>query len=390
MCYLCTTVLLAVVLFAMLLSCTDENIAVESTKTESTVIFETTTESEEVTTQEVTTEEVTTEEITTEVVTVTEETVIPVLVSDEDFLRYDEDSPEYKLFDMFKNSVPQVAEEVTETSASETTEVTETAEVAETTEVTVTTSIEWRDGNAALFYKDIESGKTLVINGEKSFGAASMIKAVYIYTLLVSADGGLLDLDEIIVYKEDMFVEGTGRFKDVLDGSAFTVRELMSFTLRYSDNTAYSMLRKRYGTRFFASAMENAGVSPTSYSKWWKGTVTQYGEFFVALANYFASDSENAKWLKDEMVKSTQNVMLQNALYPDKVAHKYGWDNDAYCDGGVAFSGNGMYAVVFMSDLDGGSDYRPNTQFIYAAGDLIAEMRANDRLSTENDGAIAQ
>lgn len=350
---------MAVALFAMLMSCGDASKPVETTVSE-TVVITTTDAPDEITTLP----EETVAETTAAVSAETSETVIPL--SESDLADYPKDSPEYELYRLFSQDIPSVAETAAETSVDEEGNVTET--------VTAYT----RDGNAALYYKDIASGKTVVINGDGIFSSASMIKAVYCYTLLAAADAGEIDLDFETVYDTSMYVEGTGKFKNIESGSVFTVRELVSYVMRYSDNTAYSMLRKLFGTKYFAPAMEAAGISAVKYNKWWNSTAVQYGEFFTALALYFESDSENAAWLKEEMINSVYRAILPNALAPDIAAHKYGWDNDSYCDGGVLFGEGGTYVVVFMSDLDGGSDYRANTKFIYAAGDAILEMRSRD------------
>ena len=366
----CAAALFAVALFAMLSACGDVEIT-EVTTTETVLV--TTTEPEEITAlTEVTTAAETTDIVTEETTTETAEPVFDTAVTlyESDLAEYQKDSPEYELYRLFSEDIPRVEETVAETAFDE-----------EGNAVEVTSTY-MRDGNAALYYKDIKSGKTVVIGADKQFSAASVIKCVYVYTLMVGADEGLVDLDEQVVYNESMFVKGTGKFKDVESGSVFTVRELISYTMRYSDNTAYGMLRACYGTEFFSPAMEKAGIEAVRYSKWWSADVVQYGEFFAVLAEYFESDSENAAWLKNEMTNSLQRVMLQNALSPDTVAHKYGWDEDSYCDGGVAFGEDGTYAVMFMSDLDGGHYVGANTRFIYAIGEQIKAMRESEAAET--------
>ncbi|MBQ4151159.1 MAG: serine hydrolase [Clostridia bacterium] len=326
--------------------------------TECVTTFETTTE--EIVTAAVTTEEVTTAEITTAEVTTVEVTEAPAPETRDisEFAEYPTDTPEYRLYDLLSFRVPEV-------------EKTKTEILEDGSKVTASETVQ---GVVSLYYKDLVSGEVLVWNGEQIYSAASMIKAVYCYTLLMAADNGEVDLDEEIVYESEMYVEGTGKFKEVESGTPFTVHDLISYTLRYSDNTAYSMLRSRFATTYFASVMKEQGITPASYSRWWKGSVYQYGDFFSKLYEYLTSDSENGKWISEEMQASLQVVMLKNALYPDRVAHKYGWDADAYCDGAVALHSTRPYVVVFMSNLTEGHIKQANTDFIYEIGDLIREI----------------
>lgn len=308
----------------------------------------------------------------------------PSLRRVENFIFFETDTPEYRLAELLYLEIPPVlkTEEVTETVASESSAAPESSETTEKapadstvpTEttvppVTVTYEVE---GRAALYYQDLESGEAFAFAPDERFFCASMIKAVYVYALMQLAEAGEIDLAEEIVYTADMLIEGSGNFAKVEDGKRFTVKSLISHTIRYSDNTAFSMLQTRFGTAFFAGIMERDGLSPTRFGAWWRTTARSYGAFFVKLYAYFAAGSENALWLCEEMKHSTQTVMLQRALSPDPVAHKYGWDEDSYCDGGVVLAEH-PYIVVFLSNLDEGHLKRANTQFIYAVG---AELKA--------------
>lgn len=302
----------------------------------------------------------------------------------ENFIFLDPETPEYRLAELLYLHVPPVVktEEVTETVAVETTEVPpetteETTVPSETAEettseppVTVTYEVE---GSAAIYYQDLTDGEAFAFAPDKTFFCASMIKAVYVYALLQQADAGEIDLAEKIVYTKDMFVEGSGNFSKVEDGTEFTVRKLISQTVRYSDNTAYSMLQDRFGTAFFKGVMERDGLTPTRYGAWWRTNARNYGAFFAKLYAYFASESENGAWLCEEMQKSTQTVMLQRALAPDPVAHKYGWDEDSYCDGAVVL-GDHPYVVIFLSNMDEGHMKYANTRFIYDVGGIVKQL----------------
>ena len=147
---------------------------------------------------------------------------------------------------------------------------------------------------------------------------------------------------------------------------------LSYWILKWSHLTV-SMLQKRFGYGYFTQVLTEQGLTPTRFGSWWRGTPMQYGAFFTVLAAYLTSEGEHAEWLAEIMRDSTQTVMLQRALSPEFVAHKYGWDVDSYCDGAVVLNEKHPYVLVFMSNLDGGHLVRANTQFIYAIGGLIKE-----------------
>ena len=306
----------------------------------------------------------------------------------ENFMFFEPRDPKYKLAEALYMEVPSVLKtaEVTETVAPETTydpdatvETTTvttaetTDETAETTEETVETYTYEVEGYAALYYKDLTDGETLVFAPNKTIFGASMIKAAYAYALLQLAERGEIDLADEFVYTEDMFVDGTGDFKKVKDGTTFTAKDLIDRMLRRSDNTAFSMLQKRYGTAFFADIMKEHGLYPTRFGAWWRTNVSNYGAFFTVLADYISGENQYGEWMKNVMCESAQTVMLRNALRPTEVAHKYGWDEDSYCDGAVVFDEH-PYVLVFMSNLDEGHEKAANTSFIYKVARLVRDI----------------
>ena len=230
------------------------------------------------------------------------------------------------------------------------------------------------DGVVGLYYKDLTDGETLVFAPDTVIFGASMIKTVYVFALLQKAERDEIDLADEIVYTKDMLVEGTGRLQKAEDGTPYTVQELIAYTMRYSDNTAFSMLQKRFGTGFFAEIMTENGLEITRFGSWWRTNAVQYGKFFAVLYTYLTAENRYGEWLAEIMCDSQQTVMLQRALAPERVAHKYGWDVDSYCDGAVVLNEEHPYVLVFMSNLDEGHLKRANTQFIYAVGGLIKQM----------------
>ncbi len=293
----------------------------------------------------------------------------------ENFIFYETDTPEYRLARLLYCEIPPVVKtaEVTETAfTDESSEPTETT-VETTAETTVETYTYEVEGVAALYYRDLSDGETLVFAPDKKIFAASMIKAVYVFALLQIAEREEIDLGEKFVYTVDMFVEGSGDFKNVKSGTVFTAEELISRTIRRSDNTAFSMLQKRYGTAFFAGIIDEFSLPHTRFGNWWRATASDYGEFFTVLAEYITGENRYGAWLCENMCESLQSVMLQNALRPEKVAHKYGWDEDSYCDGAVVLS-EYPYVLVFMSNLDEGHTKAANTKFIYEVGGLVKRL----------------
>lgn len=59
--------------------------------------------------------------------------------------------------------------------------------------------------------------------------------------------------------------------------------------------------------------------------------------------------------MKEAMLHSNYPVMITPAVSPTPVAHKYGWDVDAYHDAAIVYDEH-PYILVIMTDYDTGGD----------------------------------
>ena len=78
-------------------------------------------------------------------------------------------------------------------------------------------------------------------------------------------------------------------------------------------------------------------------------------KYLAEIYHYFESGSEYALWMKRLMTESKLGQLIA-AHYPEgMVAHKYGWDADAFHDMAIVFDEH-PYLIVVMTDYaDGGA-----------------------------------
>lgn len=95
-------------------------------------------------------------------------------------------------------------------------------------------------------YEDIFSGFTVSYNENQSIFAASTIKApvdIYIYE---KAAEGEIDLTKELKYTSDYYNTGTGVLKNK-SYKNYPIKELLSYSIMYSDNAAHNMLMNYVG-----------------------------------------------------------------------------------------------------------------------------------------------
>ena len=250
----------------------------------------------------------------------------------------------------------------------------------------------------AVYYEDLVTGYSFTYNENEVMYSASLIKAPYLYAVIreiddfetnkhdFAADGTPLydeegvplfegehpnydengkirysederkyDLDEVWTYDpETMFEEGSGKIQYESKGFTLTIRELIEYTLLYSDNVAFRQLRERFGMDSFYALVGRLGI---------KGTKSGFMQLCAAdcaavlrdLYAYIETDAPWAVFLRDTMTRSMHTVMIPAAVSPTPCAHKYGWDTESYHDMAIVFDTH-PYIMVVMTNLDMGGE----------------------------------
>ncbi|MBO5928898.1 MAG: serine hydrolase [Clostridia bacterium] len=203
----------------------------------------------------------------------------------------------------------------------------------------------------AAYYKDLITGYSVEYRADTDFQTASVIKAPYVKFLLESG------VDRTELLKSTTRQGGSGCVDDFPLGTEFTVEQLMEYAIRYSDNTAYYMLCKRFGFEEFMEYAKSIGVNITLKLNFPKPRVgylsaRNAGLYFEDIARYLENDSPEAKLLK-QWLTTTEETRQIPAAFENKytVAHKYGAQgNEAYHDAAVVYAEK-PYVLVILSTM---------------------------------------
>ncbi len=245
--------------------------------------------------------------------------------------------------------------------------------------------------SVSVYYEDLLTGYHFDYDAEKIYDAASVIKAPYILSVLkvISADEKAFfekieniegfvpemidtdedgipdktvieysdtnyDLSDVVVYdSESMLKEGSGKIKDMEDGTEFTYIDFIKYTLEYSDNVAYSQLRERFGfdtMRELARKLKASSVLKGGNSM----SATDAGKLFKAIYEFSCEDERYGTLMRESMLKGNHRVVIPSGVYPTAVMHKYGWDEAAYHDAGIVLYDDKPYVLAVFSNMDNG------------------------------------
>lgn len=208
----------------------------------------------------------------------------------------------------------------------------------------------------AFKYQDIYTGFTVSYNENGSIWGASTVKAplaIYIYEL---ASNGKTDLNKELTYHSRHYVDGTGVIKNMQDKGNFSIKDLVGYSIKNSDNIAYTMLMEEYGRGNVLNFWNNLGTKTifTTNTNW--GNITAYDAalYMNELYNYYLNDTDLSNELMNYFLNTTFKP-LNGGKY--RIANKSGWANEVMHDAGIVFADN-PYILVALSTLGESDDYQ--------------------------------
>ena len=231
----------------------------------------------------------------------------------------------------------------------------------------------------SLYYKDLERGYTLTFMADKTYQAASVIKAPYVKCLLASG----VDGSEKLTMNSKM--GGSAHIDSYPKGTKFTVDELMEYAIRYSDNTAYYMLNQRFAFEEFTAYGDEIGITCNKNNKlvlklpkprFGYLSARDVGLYFEDIANFVDNGGEDGKRLFSWLITTEEQRQLP-AAYTAKsytaeelkisskfeeaytsrhegytIGHKYGEQgSQAYHDGAIVWRDH-PYVLAITSTLE--------------------------------------
>ncbi len=236
--------------------------------------------------------------------------------------------------------------------------------------------------NFSAAYLDITTGYVYEYNAAKVYDCASVIKAPFIYSVLSTIDeeekyveqanaaGEAVDpskttylaekysLDNIVAYDASMYKSGSGVIKTMPYGSRFLYTDLIDYALRHSDCVAYQYLRKVYGYQTMRNLAAKLGTNSLNARS--NGMSAHDATiYFREIYNFTQTNQKYGSLMLEPLIGASHLDIFSTALPDVNVAHKYGWDTNAYHEVGIVL-GDHPYVLALMSTYDGGGAYVNN------------------------------
>ncbi|MCR4581422.1 MAG: class A beta-lactamase-related serine hydrolase [Bacilli bacterium] len=203
----------------------------------------------------------------------------------------------------------------------------------------------------AFKYVDIYTGFNVSYNEDQAIYGASTVKApadIYIWEL---ASKGETDLNEQLTYTSKFFNDGSGVLKNKQQGTSYPIRELLNYSIIYSDNIAHLMLVNRFKASNIHNFWQQKGtnviyINPNS--AWGKTSAHDAAIYMNELYRFYSSGEQYSEDVMDDFLNAQTKFITAPNDY--KIANKPGWSGPVKHDAGIVFAEN-PYIIVILSNL---------------------------------------
>lgn len=245
-------------------------------------------------------------------------------------------------------------------------------------------------GKMSVYVDDLR-GHTVQIAPDEEFETASTIKTYILAALFYQAEQGKADLNELIEYKQEHFVDGSGMLRALGVGAKLKVLDTATMMIICSDNIATNMLIDYLGQDTINQIIHTVFGCPKTvlhnplhfdrYEKLGTTTPREYAGMFARIARgQLVSPEASAAMLKILRQQHYNNMLTHDfpQYYLDTeetgeeeliwTASKSGSMNACRNDGGIIHTPYGEYVIVLMhKDFDDIIEYNDHPSMVYGA-----------------------
>ncbi|PWI21163.1 hypothetical protein DF281_13640 [Kurthia zopfii] len=178
-------------------------------------------------------------------------------------------------------------------------------------------------GEVSITYENMISQEKYTYRPDATYFAASTVKLPLALYIMELADAQEIDLNQKLTYQNHHYVGGSGVIQNDSFGTQFTIKELLSKSMKYSDNIAFAMLVERVGQHNFSEYMNNLGARNNATEAYSYTSTNDLNIFAKKLYSY-SFRSDHGQLLDDYLQNTVYNDALPQRLGELQVAHKVG------------------------------------------------------------------
>ncbi len=207
-----------------------------------------------------------------------------------------------------------------------------------------------QEEKVAYAYKNLETNEMFSFNLNTCFYSASVIKILVCLYIYKQAEINMEILQTKLKLKDEEFKDGSGVLKNNKKKKEYTVKELVYYTLKESDNTAYIKLVNFVTKEKLKAYGLSLGATHTLEGKDSFGIINASDViiYLTHLYNYFKTDTSLSRELKTAMLEPSYQIIEAKNIGYNVFARKYGCYGVAYHEVGIVYD-KVPYIVVVLT-----------------------------------------
>lgn len=206
-----------------------------------------------------------------------------------------------------------------------------------------------------LYYYDLNSGKTIEINSNKEFAAASTVKVPMNMVLLDMVNQGKISLNETMRYNKSTDYEGgTGILQSKDLSKPIALKTLSEYSIIYSDNIATHMIMRKINKNYMRDSFDKMLGHKTTRT----GNVTTAKDSGTFLKLLYNNPNKNPYYseLINYMKRTSFHDRIDKYIPQNITAHKIGNYGAYVNDIAIVYTNRPYVLVVLTNELPESSE----------------------------------
>ncbi len=204
----------------------------------------------------------------------------------------------------------------------------------------------------------LSDGASIGYNVDKEWRCMSTFKApTALYAYKLASDGKLNLSDKMTYTKSKYYYTGSGIIKSSASGTKYTLKNLISYSILHSDNSAYIMLRDYLSAEGISQMCKDMGCAnyEAALQNWPKVSARDAALWWNEIYNFCSTDENYGDTLYTTFVNATGNMIDRALGYKYEVAHKSGSGSGYHHDCAIVMAEEPYILVLYTRNTAGGS-----------------------------------
>ena len=211
--------------------------------------------------------------------------------------------------------------------------------------------------DASVYLRRLNQGEWLEINGAEQYLPGSLMKVPELITFVKMNELNPGTLDRRVLY-EKPFITGKDMHytsKSIVLGQSYTIRELLTYMIVYSDNNATALLNSIMDLKVFARVFTDLGIpAPDFTARDIPISVNHFSRFMRTIFNATYLTMNDSEFCAELLSKSDFANGIRSGVPADiPIAHKFGEAGNAnyscFSETAIVYVSGSPYLITVMT-----------------------------------------